>query len=41
MAETEELRIEVAKDGAKWAVATRARRRSKALNSAGATGRLE
>ena len=41
VAETEELRIAVAKDGAKRAVATRARRRSKALKAAGAPGGLE
>ena len=35
MAETEERRIAVAKDGAKRAVATRARRRRKALKAAG------
>ena len=40
VAETE-LRIAVAKDGAKRAVATRARRRSKALKAAGAPGGLE
>ena len=40
MAETEERRIAVAKDGAKRAVATRARRR-KALKAAGAPGGLE
>ena len=36
VAETEERRIAVAKDGAKRAVATRARRRGKALKAAGA-----
>ena len=41
VAETEERRIEVSKDGAKRAVATRARRRSKALKAAGAPGGLE
>ena len=43
MAETEERRIAVAKDGAKRAVApaTRARRRRKALKAAGAPGGLE
>ena len=41
VAETEERRIAVAKDGAKRAVATRARRRGKALKAAGAPGRLE
>ena len=41
MAETEELCIAVAKDGAKRAVATRARRRRKALKAAGAPGRLD
>ena len=39
VAETEERRIAVAKDGAKRAVATRAR--SKALKAAGAPGGLE
>ena len=38
MAETEELHIAVSKDGAKRAVATRARRRCKALKAAGAPG---
>ena len=43
VAETEERRIAVAKDGAKRAVATRARRRGKleALKAAGAPGGLE
>ena len=43
VAETEELRIAVAKDGAKRAVApaTRARRHRKALKAAGAPGGLE
>ena len=41
VAETEEWRIAVAKDGAKRAVATRARRRSKAPKVAGAPGGLE
>ena len=41
VAETEERRIVVAKDGAKRAVATRARRRHKALKAAGAPGGLE
>ena len=42
VAETEERRIlAVAKDGAKRAVATRARRRHKALKAAGAQGGLE
>ena len=43
VAETEEQRIAVAKDGAKRAVApaTRARRRRKALKAAGAPGGLE
>ena len=41
VAETEERRTAVAKDGAKRAVATRARRRCKALKVAGAPGRLE
>ena len=43
MAETEEWRIAVAKDVAKRAVtvATRARRRLKALKAAGAPGGLE
>ena len=41
VAETEERRITVAKDGAKRAVATRARRRCKALKVAGAQGGLE
>ena len=43
VAETEERRIAVAKDGAKRAVApaTRARRRCKALKAAGAPGGLE
>ena len=43
VAETEERRIAVAKDGAKRAVApaTRARRRRKALKAAGAPGGLE
>ena len=38
VAETEERHIAVAKDGAKRAVAARARRRSKALKAAGAPG---
>ena len=38
VAETEERRIAVAKDGAKRAVATRARRRLKALKAAAAQG---
>ena len=41
VAETEERRIAVAKDGAKRAAATRARRRRKALKAAGAPGGLE
>ena len=41
VAETEVRRIAVAKDGAKRAVATRARRRCKALKAAGAPGGLE
>ena len=41
VAETEELRIAVAKDGAKRAVATRARRRRKALKAAGPPAGLE
>ena len=41
VAETEERHIAVAKDGAKRAVATRARRRRKALKAAGAPGGLE
>ena len=41
VAETEERCIEVAKDGAKRAVATRARRRCKALKAAGAPGGQE
>ena len=41
MAETEEWRIAVAKDGAKRAVATRARGRCKALKAAGVPGGLE
>ena len=41
VAETEERRIAVAKEGAKRAVATRARRRRKALKAAGAQGALE
>ena len=38
VAETEERRIAVAKDGAKRAVTTQARRHSKALKAAGAPG---
>ena len=38
VAETEERRMAVAKDGAKRAVATRAGRRSKALKAVGAPG---
>ena len=38
VAETEEQRIAVAKDGAKRAVATRARRRCKALKADGGSG---
>ena len=41
VAETEERRIAVANDGAKRAVATRARRPRKALKAAGAPGGLE
>ena len=41
VAETEERRIALAKDGAKRAVATRARRHRKALKAAGAPGGLE
>ena len=41
VAETEEWRIAVSKDGAKRAVAIRARRRRKALKAAGAPGGLE
>ena len=41
VAETEERRIAVAKDGAKRAVATNARRRCKALKVAGSPGGLE
>ena len=41
MAETEERRIAVAKDGAKRAVAIRARRHREALKAAGAPGGLE
>ena len=41
VAETEERRIAVAKDGAKRAVATNARRRCKALKVAGIPGGLE
>ena len=41
VAETEERRIAVAKDGAKRAVVTLARRRCKALKAAGAPGGLE
>ena len=41
VAETEKRHIAVAKDGAKRAVATRARRRCKALKAAGAPGGLE
>ena len=40
-AETEERRIAVAKDGAKRAVATRARRRHKAPKAAGVPGELQ
>ena len=41
VAETEELRIAVAKDGANRAVATRAPRRHKAPKAAGPPGGLE
>ena len=41
VAETEERRIALAKDGAKRAVTTWARRHSKALKAAGAPGGLE
>ena len=41
VAETEERRIAVSKDGAKRAVTTLARRRHKALKAAGAPGGLE
>ena len=41
VAETEELSITVAKDGAKRAVATLARRRRKATKATGASGGLE
>ena len=41
MAETEERRIAVSKDGAKRAVTTRDRRRRKALKAAGVPGGLE
>ena len=41
VAETDERRISVAKEGAKRAVATRTRRHRKALKAAGAPGGLE
>ena len=41
VAETEDRRIAMSKDGAKRAVATLARRRRKALKAAGAPGGLE